>query len=183
MQSAPDAALSTDAATLLAEYFHYADLAEHLRSLPEMARTLGARTGREGDIVVALEAETLKRLERLDALGLYPTTTTTFDVTVDGVPITLPTLCRESTINALPDAGSPTTMEDCMDTTIEHHDERGEHNGLDQSEEMQRGGPGFFRTYVRPYLGYAGTFVVGAVCGVIGARYFSTPSEATEPTA
>jgi hypothetical protein len=177
------AALSTDAAALLAEYYHYADLAEHVRALPEAAAAvLGYQNAAaEPDGILAeLEAQILTRLERLDALGLYPTTTTAVDVTVNGVPIALPDLCRESTTNALPDAGSP-TKEDCMHTAIEQSEHHDQHNGLDRALDTPGNGPGFFAAYVRPYLGYAATFAAGAVCGVIGAHYFA--GESTELSA
>jgi hypothetical protein len=173
------APLSADAAVLLVEYYHYADLAEHVRALPEAATALGyPNTDVERDGILAdLEAQILNRLERLDALGLYPTTTTAIDVSVNGVPIALPELCRESTTNVLPDPGSP-TKEDCMHTTIEQSEHHEQHNGLDRALDTPSNGPGFFAAYVRPYLGYAATFAAGAVCGVIGAHYFA--GESTE---
>lgn len=180
-----DAALSADVATLLAEYLHYSDLVEHLRALPEVARKLGTENSRDsGDVLAELELQMFDRLERLDGLGLYPTTTTAVDITVNGVPTALPELCREPTINALPDEGGPTGTEVSMETTIqEHGPERDQHNGLDESQETQHGGPGFFGIWIRPYLGYAGTFVAGAVCGVIGARYLGAPKEMTSLSA
>jgi hypothetical protein len=176
------AALSADAAALLAEYYHFADLAEHVRALPDAVAVTGSSTGAADrqSVLAELDAQILHRLERLDALGLYPTTTTAVDVTVNGVPIALPELCRESTTNALPDAGSP-TQEDCMHTTIEQSDRHEQHNGLDRALDAPGNGPGFFTAYVRPYLGYAATFAAGAVCGVIGAHYFA--GESTELSA
>jgi len=119
------AALSADAAALLAEYYHYTDLAEHVRALPEAAAVLGKPRGiaERNSILAELEAQILNRLERLDVLGLYPTTTTAVDVTLNGVSIALPELCRESTTNALPDVGSP-TKEACMHTAIEPAERR-----------------------------------------------------------
>lgn len=177
-----NAALSADAAALLAEYYHYADLAEHVRALPEAAAVLGyqSATAERDSILAELDAQILNRLERLDALGLYPTTTTAVDVTVNGVPIALPNLCRESTTNALPDPGSP-TKEGCMHTAIEQSEHHEQQNGLDRALDTPGNGPGFFAAYVRPYLGYAATFAAGAVCGVIGAHYFA--GESTELSA
>src|SRR6266404_4264232 len=165
MATAVRTALPSTAATLLAEYYHYADLAEHVRALPEAAAILGKHHG----VLAELDAQVLARLERLDALGLYPTTTTAVDVTVNGVPIALPELCRESTTNALPDLGSP-TKEGCMQTAIEQSEHREQHNGLDRSLDTPNNGSGFFAAYVRPYLGYAATFAASAV---LGAHYFS----------
>jgi len=164
--------LPADAAALLSEYYRYVDLAEHVRALPEAAAVLGmqnAAAEHEG-ILAELEAEILTRLERLDALGLYPTTTTAVDVSVNGIPITLPELCRES--NELPDLGSR-TKESCMHTVIEQSEQHDQQNGLDRSLETPSDGPGFLATYVRPYLGYAATFAVGAMCGAIGTHYFN----------
>jgi hypothetical protein len=167
-----NAALPTNVAALLAEYVHYADLAEHIRALPEAVAILGsphAALERNG-ILAELEALILFRLERLHALGLYPGLTSDVEVTVNGVPITLPEICRES--NALPDLGSP-TQEHCMHNGEESelHDER---TGGDESLDTSSNRPGFLATYIRPYLGYAGTFAVGAACGTIGTHYFGT---------
>lgn len=174
MLPSAEPALSADAATVLAEYYRYADLAEHVRALPEAAAVLGTTnaTAEHDGILAELEARILTRLERLDALGLYPTTTTAVDVTVNGVLVALPDLCRESTTNALPNAGSP-TKEISMHTAIESSDLHEQHNGLDRSLETSSNGAGFFAAYVRPYLGYAATFAAGAVCGAIGAHYFA----------
>jgi hypothetical protein len=161
------------AATLLAQYYHLVDLAEHVRALPEVTAVLGTTKAEHNGILAELEAQILTRLERLDALGLYPTTTTAVDVTVNGVPITLPELCRESTTNLLPDLDSP-TKENLMHTAIEQSDLHDEHNGLDRSLDTLSNGPGFVATYVRPYLGYAATFAAGAVCGAIGTHYCGT---------
>ncbi len=171
--------LSAAAARLLAEYYRYEDLAEHLRALPEAAAVIGkSDTSAERDeILEDLEARILMRLERLNALGLYPTTTSAVDVTVNGVPIALPDLCRESTTNALPDPGSP-TKESGMHTVIEQSEQHDRQNGLDRSLDTPNNGSGFFAAYIRPYLGYAATFAAGAVCGIIGTHYFSTEGSA-----
>ena len=81
------AALSADATVLLAEYYHYADLAEHVRALPEAVAVLGKprATAERDDILADLEAQILTRLEQLDALGLYPTTTTAVDAPRRGI--------------------------------------------------------------------------------------------------
>ncbi len=59
-----------------------------------------------------------------------------------------------------------------METTLEHTDERREHNGIDRSAAVQTNGSSFFSTYVRPYLGFVAAFAVGVACGVIGTHAF-----------
>ncbi len=165
------APLTAHAAATLAEYYRLNDLAEHVRALPEAAAILGYPTGAARDAILAdLDAQILHRLERLDALGLYPTTTTAVEVTVNGVPVALPELCREQVTNTLPDAGGPTQQEVSMEVQ-EHTREHHEHNGLDRSVDHGKG-PSFFTAYVRPYLGYAAAFGAGAVCGIVSTHYF-----------
>jgi len=174
-------ALPAAAATLLGEYYHYADLAEHVRALPEAVAVLGSPNAAadRGGILAELDAQILTRLEQLHALGLYPAPATDVEVTVNGVPITLPDLCREPTNNALPEVGSP-TEEVSMHTAFDSSDEQ--HNGFDPSMDTPNDS-GFFATYVRPYLPQAITFAAGAVCGVVGVRYFSNSSHGPEVSA
>jgi hypothetical protein len=174
----PCGTLSADAAAVLAEYFRYTDLAAHVRALPDAVAVLASPDCAldRASILSQLESEIRGRLEQLHALGLYPTPIIDEEVTVNGVPITLPEICRESTTNSLPQ-GSPTD-EGSMHTSFEASDLHDHHNGLDSSMEVSSP-TGVFACYVRPYLPYAVTFAAGAICGVVGTRYFAGSREVT----
>ena len=174
---AHNAALPADVAALLADYFYYADLAEHVRALPDAVAVLGLpnAAAERNAILAELDGEILIRLKRLKAFGLYPTLATDVEVTVNGAPVTLPNICREST-HALPPEGS-VTKEVRMHTALEAPEEQ--HSGLDQSTDTPNGS-GFFAAYLRPYLPYVVTFAVGAVCGGIGIRHFSNSNDGLE---
>ena len=120
-----------------------------------------------------LEDVVLDRLTRLDALGLYPSTTHDVEITVNGVPIELPEFGRlPSTPVPLVESDMP-EREDSMEPTMHelHRDERT--NGFDPTNVDEGAAPTFVEHYVRPYLGYVATFTVGAVCGVLGTRVIS----------
>lgn len=171
MPNHADAPLSPDAATLLAEYCRYAELAEHLRAVPEAADRLGVRDVSPAyqSVLRELEDVVLDRLTRLDALGLYPATTTDVEVTVNGVPIALPELDHDAP-TAAPLAQNVPTEGDLMETIPHDHEPDTDSNGLDPSMTAEPDGPRFIERYVAPYVGYLATFTVGAACGVVGAR-------------
>jgi hypothetical protein len=172
MSSSADGTLPPDAATLIADYYRYSDLADHLRAVPDAVRILGVRDVCPEYLTVLrqLEAEVLARLERLDALGLYPATTADVEVTVNGVPIALPELGRApSTIVPL-EHDDTSESEESMETTIHDLERDGRSNGFDSAIDTETNVPTFVQRHVRPYLGYVATFTIGAMCGVLGAR-------------
>src|SRR5262245_5007594 len=103
MSASAETWLSDDAATLLAEYYRYADLADHLRAIPVAAEHVGVRDvpPEYRSLLHQVEDVVLDRMTRLDALGLYPATTTEVEVTVNGVPISLPELSGDAPTAAL----------------------------------------------------------------------------------
>lgn len=172
MSTSADAPLSADAAALLAEYYRYADLRDHLRAVPEAAACLGVRDvpPEYRTILGQLEDVVLDRLTRLDALGLYPSTTNDVEITVNGVPIELPKLDRNLPPTVPLHESVTPEREDSMEPTMHelYRDERP--NGFDPTNVDEGTEPTFVECYVRPYLGYVATFTFGAVCGVLGTR-------------
>jgi len=175
MSTSADAPLSADATALLAEYYRYTDLRDHLRAVPEAAACLGVQDVSQEyrTILGQLEDVVLERLTRLDALGLYPSTTHDVEITVNGVPIALPEIDRTPPpAESLHESATP-GREDFMEPTI-HELPRDSHpNAFDPAHVEEGAPPTFVEHYVRSYLGYVAAFAVGAVCGVLGTRVIS----------